>query len=89
MREPINSGQFKKDYKLMTKRHKDMSKIRRAITILINGGMLPQEYKEHPLSGNWKGWFECHIEPNWLMIYDYDDSSVAFERTGTHSDLFE
>ena len=72
----------------MEKRHKDMSKIDLVITILINGGILPPKYKEHRLGGDWKDFYECHIEPDWLMIYDYDDTFVSFERTGTHSDLF-
>jgi mRNA interferase YafQ len=88
MREPKKSGQFKRDYKLMEKRHKDISKIDAAIMILINGGYLPPEYNEHGLSGNWAGWFECHIEPDWLMIYAYSDTRITLERTGTHSDLF-
>ncbi len=65
-----------------------MSKIDTVITMLINGEDLPTEYKEHILSGNWDGFYECHIEPDWLMIYDYDDIFISFERTGTHSDLF-
>jgi len=88
MRDPKRTGQFKKEYKLMEKRHKDMSKIDLVITILINGGILPPKYKEHRLGGDWKDFYECHIEPDWLMIYDYDDTFVSFERTGTHSDLF-
>jgi mRNA interferase YafQ len=88
MREPTKTNRFKKDYKLMEKRHKDMSKIDTAMVILINGGMLPPEYKEHPLSGNWIGFYDCHIEPDWIMIYNYDDTSVTFSFTGTHSDLF-
>jgi mRNA interferase YafQ len=88
MRGPKKTGQFKKDYKRMEKRHKDMSKIDAAITILINDGTLPPEYNEHKLSGDWDGWLECHIEPDWLMIYAYSDTRVTFERTGTHSDLF-
>ncbi len=68
MRESKITGQFKKDYKLAKKRHKDMSKIDTVITMLINGEDLPTEYKEHILSGNWDGFYECHIEPDWLMI---------------------
>ena len=83
------SGQFQKDVKKAQKRHKDMSKLKALMTLLINDALpLPQVYKDHPLQGNYKGYRDAHIEPDWLLIYKITDEVLRFERTGTHSDLF-
>ncbi|HFS1417574.1 TPA: type II toxin-antitoxin system YafQ family toxin [Klebsiella pneumoniae] len=83
------SGQFQKDVKKAQKRHKDMSKLKALMTLLINDALpLPQVYKDHPLQGNYKGYRDVHIEPDWLLIYKITDEVLRFERTGTHSDLF-
>ncbi|MDK1988806.1 type II toxin-antitoxin system YafQ family toxin [Klebsiella sp. K6-123-1] len=83
------SGQFQKDVKKAQKRHKDMSKLKALMTLLINDALpLPQVYKDHPLQGNYKGYRDSHIEPDWLLIYKITDEVLRFERTGTHSDLF-
>jgi mRNA interferase YafQ len=81
---------FKRDYKLMQKRNKDISKLIEVMTLLINEQPLPPKYKNHPLHGVYRGWWECHIEPDWLLIYRVDKNKhrVVFYRTGTHSDLF-
>jgi mRNA interferase YafQ len=84
------TSQFKKDVKLAGKRGKDLTKLRAVLDILIEGDPLPPEYKDHPLRGNFLGSRDCHIEPDWLLIYTLaeQDTHVRFERTGTHSDLF-
>jgi mRNA interferase YafQ len=84
------TNQFKKDYKLSVKRGLDIERIDHVIRILANGNPLPVEYKDHPLSGNWKGHRECHIQPDWLLIYRMEDDILilTLSRTGTHSDLF-
>ncbi|GMO46956.1 MAG: type II toxin-antitoxin system YafQ family toxin [Termitinemataceae bacterium] len=84
------SKQFKKDSKLMQKRLKDMRKMISTIAYLVNEIPLPPQYKEHPLHGNYSGSLECHIEPDWLMIYEIDNANkiLYLSRTGTHSDLF-
>ena len=83
------SGQFQKDVKKAQKRHKDMSKLKALMTLLINDALpLPQVYKDHPLQGNYKGYRDAHIEPDSLLIYKITDEVLRFERTGTHSDLF-
>ena len=83
------SGQFQKDVKKAQKLNKDMSKLKALMTLLINDALpLPQVYKDHPLQGNYKGYRDAHIEPDWLLIYKITDEVLRFERTGTHSDLF-
>jgi len=74
----------------MRKRGKDMAKLREVLDLLIEGSDLPQKYRDHTLVGNFSGKRDCHIEPDWLLIYSLseDDSHVTFERTGTHADLF-
>ena len=90
MRRFSRHSQFKKDVKRMKKRGKDLSKLRDALDHLIEGSQLPEKYHDHALVGNFGGKRDCHIEPDWLLIYSLseDDSHVIFERTGTHADLF-
>lgn len=83
------TNQFKKDLKLIAKRHKDIKKLKSLIKKIINEEILEQKYKKHKLGGVYKNRWECHIEPDWLIIYLEDNSDVVFERTGTHSDLFK
>ena len=73
----------------MEKRGKALSKIKNVIRKLINEERLEAKFKDHKLVGNYKGRRECHIESDWLIIYKLIDSEIIFERTGTHSDLFE
>jgi mRNA interferase YafQ len=82
--------QFKKDVKLAGKRGKDLEKLKAVLDQLISGDELPEPYQDHPLRGNFAGSRDCHIEPDWLLIYTLTekDTHVRFERTGTHSDLF-
>jgi mRNA interferase YafQ len=89
MREPEYSGQFKRDVKLAVKRAKDLRKLKALIELLINGEPLPATYLDHPLKGDWHGFRDAHIEPDWLLIYKITKDSVRFERTGRHTDLFE
>jgi mRNA interferase YafQ len=87
-------SQFKKDYKRMMKQRKDTSKLDYVIEELAAPNTLPEQYRDHYLVGNWAGYKECHIEPNWLLIYDYEtlddgEKQLLLVRTGSHSDLFE
>lgn len=84
------TSQFKRDYKLAKKRGCDMQLLKDAITILANGEQLPAKYFNHYLSGNYAGYQECHIEPDWLLVYKITESQLILTlyRTGTHSDLF-
>ncbi len=84
------TGQFKKDLKLAITRGYNISLLQIVVDKLSNGKQLEEKYKDHDLQGNWKGYRECHILPDWLLIYKYDkDDLILFlTRTGTHSDLF-
>lgn len=86
---PEYSTQFHRDVKLAQKRGKDMAKLRDLLAILIADQPLSPRYKDHPLRNNWSGYRDAHIEPDWILIYCTMDDVVRFERTGTHSDLFE
>ena len=90
MRTFSRTNQFKKDVKRADKRGKDLSKLRAVLDLLIDGETLPAEFKDHPLRGNFAGSRDCHIEPDWLLIYTLTENvtHVRFERTGSHSDLF-
>ena len=84
------TNKFKKDYKLCMTRGFDISLIDRAIQLLSETGTLPPEYKNHKLTGQWEGFRECHIKPDWLMIYAIQNQilTLTLVRTGSHSDLF-
>ena len=84
------STRFKKDYKLAQKRGYNMNLLKEVIDILASGDQLPDKYIDHPLSGYYRGSRECHIEPDWLLIYriEKDLLVLGLTRTGTHSDLF-
>ena len=85
------SGQFKRSYKLCKKRGYDMSKLETVIRLLSENGELPAIYQPHKLVGrHWAGYWECHIEPNWLLVWDQNDTELVLllMDTGTHSDLF-
>ena len=87
-------SQFKKDYKRMMKQGKDIGKLDYVIEELAVPNPLPEKYRDHSLVGNWSGYRECHVEPNWLLIYDYEtlddgEKQLLLVRTGSHSDLLE
>jgi mRNA interferase YafQ len=73
----------------MIKSGKDVNMFREAAEILIHEIPLDRKYKDHKLIGNYKGQRECHIEPDWLLIYYIQEDTITFVRTGTHSDLFK
>ena len=75
--------------KLMRKRGKDLEKLKPVICRLIAGEPLDVPYRDHKLIGNWQRRRECHIEPDWLLIYKLESDRIVFERTGSHSDLFQ
>lgn len=89
MREPSYSTQFRRDVKRAEKRGYDMAKLRAVLQLLIDAAPLPARLRDHPLKGNWKGWRDLHIAPDWLLIYWADATQVRFERCGTHADLFD
>ena len=85
------TNQFKKDLKLAKKQNKDLDKLFEVISVLADGGILDAKYRDHDLSGDYKGTRECHIEPDWLLIYEIRDDILVLMlyRLGTHSELFK
>lgn len=83
-------SKFKKDYKKIIKRGYSQEDFKTVLNILVSGDPLPEKYRDHTLSGNYIGFRECHINPNWLLIYKVDNDilTLTLIRTGTHSDLF-
>lgn len=88
--EIVMSSRFRKDYKLVKKRGYDLSLLKKVIDILASGEVLPEQYLDHSLTGEYKDYRECHILPDWLLIYRIHESTLilSLTRTGTHSDLF-
>jgi mRNA interferase YafQ len=82
-------GQFKKDYKRMEKRGGDFKKLRAVIEKLVNEEELEARTKNHPLQGEYAGARDCHIGPDWVLIYAIVGDELRLIRTGTHSDLFK
>lgn len=82
--------QFKKDFKLAMKRSMKIELLEEVIAMLAMGETLPDKHKDHALTGNWVGHRECHILPDWLLVYRIEDEVLVLTlaRTGTHSDLF-
>ncbi len=84
------TSQFKKDYKLAIRRGLEIALLNDVVSVLAEGGVLPEKNRNHPLSGNRKGFQECHIQPDWLLVYRIADDVLVLtlSRTGTHNDLF-
>lgn len=82
--------QFKKDLKLAKKQNKDLEKLFEVVDLLAEGKKLDLKYRDHDLSGNYKGTRECHIEPDWLLVYEYQNDVIVLMlyRLGSHSELF-
>ncbi len=89
MLKPNFTNQFEKDLALAKKRNKDIKKLKEIIGKLVAKEPLPKKYRNHRLHGKFVGRMECHIEPDWLLIYKIEVDKIFFERTGAHSDLFD
>ncbi len=91
MYDIVFTSKMKKDVKLMKKRNKNLSLLVDILDKLSRGEVLPAKNKDHQLSGSWQGFRECHIEPDWLLIYriDYSELILFATSTGFHSDLFD
>jgi mRNA interferase YafQ len=85
----IPSTQFRRDLKRIFKRRYRLEKLEKIIDQLAAEEPLPPRCRNHKLTGNWVGHWECHIEPDWLLIYHYDHEGLHLDRSGTHADLFE
>ncbi len=84
------TSKFKKDYKLVKRQGKDVKKLEAVILKLCNEEMLPEFMRDHELLGNYCGHRECHLEPDWLLIYrvNHDELTLTAARTGSHTELF-
>lgn len=89
MLRPVYTSQFNKDVKRDKKRGKDLKTLKEIVCLLIEEKSLPVKNKDHKLGGNFNECRECHIEPDWLLIYKIEAENIFFVRTGTHSDLFK
>lgn len=88
MLKPVQSSQFKKDYRKAKQQNKDLDKLVTILRLLINQEPLPVKHRDHALTGSLNKYRECYIEPDWLLIYKVDGQKIIFERTGSHSELF-
>jgi mRNA interferase YafQ len=82
------STQFKRDVKRLQRQGLDLSRLQAVVTTLVAQQSLDKKYRDHLLSGDWKGCRECHIQPDWLLIYRVEDNELQLVRTGSHADLF-
>jgi mRNA interferase YafQ len=85
---PVWSGRFKRDVKRAEKRGNDMTKLKSVLSLLVEQQSLPTAYNDHPLKGDWRGYRDLHIEPDWLLLYRVVGGELQLARTGTHADLF-
>jgi mRNA interferase YafQ len=83
------TAQFKQDVKRLQRQGKDLGKLKRVLESLVEGEGLAPGYRDHVLVGQYKGTRECHLEPDWLLIYELAESEIVLIRTGSHSDLFK
>jgi mRNA interferase YafQ len=88
IKEVFRKSQFKKDFKRIKKQGKNSEELKTILKILIECKEIPEKYKDHQLTGNWKEFRELHIQPDWLLIYKIEDGALFLIRTGSHSELF-
>ena len=88
MKDIIESSAFQRDVRRLAKRGKVLSKLYEVVELLALGKPLPARHVPHPLRGNWRPKWDCHIEPDWILIYEVTEEAVLLARTGTHADLF-
>lgn len=85
----VLSTQFKRDVRRAKRQGKELSKLQTLMESLRRQQPLPERYLDHPLKGDWKGWREIHIEPDWLLVYRVRGDELHLVRTGSHSSLFK
>ena len=88
MRTIVRKTRFKKDFKKLLSSGKNMEKLAETLRILQEGQQLPERYRDHALIGDHAGYRECHISPDWLLIYQTTETKLILVRTGSHSELF-
>ena len=85
---PVRSAQFKRDVKRVRKQGKDLEKLKTLLALLLEQSTLPTAYLDHPLRGDWQGYRDAHIEPDWLLLYRVVGDELHLARTGNHADVF-
>jgi mRNA interferase YafQ len=88
MKAIFQTSQFKKDFKRIKKRGRDLNKLKEVVSAIAKSEALQERHRDHALSGNWAGSRDCHVEPDWILIYRVAGEFLFLERTGSHSDLF-
>lgn len=83
------TSQFRRDIKKLKKQGKNLDTLKQVVLVLVSGDALDARYRDHALVGSWKGSRDCHIEPDWLLIYRKETERLSLERTGSHSELFK
>lgn len=89
MRRVRTTGRFERDLKAARKRGKTLDRLWLVVDALARGERLPARYRVHKLSGQWSGFWECHVEPDWLLIWYDEDENLELVRLGSHADLFD
>ncbi|MFP4353348.1 MAG: type II toxin-antitoxin system YafQ family toxin [Puniceicoccaceae bacterium] len=89
MLNPVRSSQFKKDLKKARRQGKDLQLLQSIIAKLVQQEPLEARCLDHELTGNWRGYRECHVNPDWLLIYKVADDELKLARVGSHSELFD
>ena len=89
MKKLSQTKQFVRDVRRLRRRGKDVGKLRTVVGQLARGKALAAKQRAHALTGMWKHYRDCHIEPDWILIYSMDRNNLRLERTGSHNDLFE
>ena len=88
MRTVRRTSQFKRDVKRMQRQGRELENLKRVLETLVEGEPLAAKYQDHVLVGQYKGTRECHVEPDWLLIYELAEAEIVLIRTGSHSELF-
>ena len=89
MKTLSQTTKFSRDVKRMRKRGKDLLKLQEVVRLLASDSLLDPKFRDHPLVGPWQPARDCHVEPDWILIYTRDKTSLRLERTGAHRDLFK
>ena len=85
---PVFTSQFKRDMKALANRGWDVAKLQAVMRTIVERRPLERSRADHPLRGEWKGCRDCHVEGDWVLIYEIAEGEATFHRTGTHSDVF-
>ena len=89
MKEVIQTSQFKKDIKRLKKRGKNLEKLGAVVRLLAADEPLEEKHRDHALIGRWVGSRDCHVEPDWILIYRNESEALYMERSGSHIDIFK